>query len=528
MQKNVISMLAVMAVAGTAISAGTVVSAETLRWSSSGDALTFDPHSEVDASTRAINGIMYERLITRDPSLNLVPGLATSWEPVEGENAWLLKLRKGVTFHEGQDFNAQDVVFSITRTQAPTSAYIKLMSSIASVEVINDYEVKLITTDPNPILPAQLTSIMIMDSDWAEENGVVEPQNFTTKEETYAVRHANGTGPFKLVSRAPDEQTIMARNEDWWGWSDHSGNIDTIEFRPIANAATRVASLLSGELDFVLDPPLQDIQRIKGAEGLKIETVPEVRTIFFGMKQSAEPLKSSNITDVNPFADVRVRLAVNHALDLAAIQRVVMDGNSFPTGMLTSPSVFGSTPELDAPYGYDPEKSKALMAEAGYADGFSVQLDCPNDRYLNDEKICQAAVAMLARIGINVTLEATPKNIHFTKVNDKDTDFFLIGWGVPTLDSQYPMEYLLEASGRANAAEYDNSQVNDLIGKIRKEMNPETRLDLIHQAWQIARDEAPYAPVHHQVISWAMVSDLDLPISADNTPRFEFAVKNAN
>ncbi|MEM5478063.1 ABC transporter substrate-binding protein [Pacificibacter sp. AS14] len=522
MKKCVMSLLAVMAVAGTA------ASAETLRWSSSGDALTFDPHSEVDASTRAINGIMYERLISRDVALNLIGGLATSWEPVEGENAWLLKLREGVKFHEGQDFTAEDVVFSINRTQAPTSAYIKLMSSIETVEVINDYEVKLVTKDPNPILPAQLTSIMIMDSDWSEENGVVEPQNFQTKEETYAVRHANGTGPFKLVSRAPDEQTIMARNEDWWGWGDHPGNIDTLEFRPIANAATRVASLLSGELDFVLDPPLQDIKRIDGAEGLEIQTVPEVRTIFFGMKQSPEPLKSSNVKDKNPFADVRVRLAVNHALDLKAIQRVVMDGNSFPTGMLTSPNVLGSTPELDAPYGFDPEKSKELMAEAGYADGFSVQLDCPNDRYLNDEKICQAAVSMLARIGIDVTLEATPKNIHFTKVNDKDTDFFLIGWGVPTLDSQYPMEYLLDVGGRANAAEYNNPEVNAKIAQISKEMDPETRLNLIHDVWEIARADAPYAPVHHQVISWAMVSDLDLPIAADNTPRFEFAVKNAN
>lgn len=522
MKNCVMSLLAVMAVASTA------ASAETLRWSSAGDALTFDPHSEVDASTRAINGIMYERLITRDVKLDLIGGLATSWEPVEGENAWLLKLREGVTFHEGQDFTAEDVVFSINRTQAPTSAYRKLMSSIEAVEVVNDYEVKLVTTDPNPILPAQLTSIMIMDSDWAEANGVQEPQNFTTKEETYAVRHANGTGPFKLVSRAPDEQTNMARNEDWWGWSEHPGNIDTIEFRPIANAATRVASLLSGELDFVLDPPLQDIERIRGTDGLEIQTVPEVRTIFFGMKQSDEPLVSSNITDANPFADLRVRLAINHALDLDAIQRVVMDGNSFPTGMLTSPNVLGSTPELDAPYGYDPEKSLELMAEAGYADGFPVQLDCPNDRYLNDEKICQAAVAMLARIGINVTLEATPKNIHFTKVNDKDTDFFLIGWGVPTLDSQYPMEYLLDVKGRANAAEYNNLEVNDLIAEISKEMDPAVRLDLIHQVWQIVRDEAPYAPVHHQVVSWAMVSNLDLPISADNTPRFEFAVKTEN
>lgn len=184
-------------------------------------------------------------------------------------------------------------------------------------------------------------------------------------------------------------------------------------------------------------------------------------------------------------------------MDLNAIQRVVMDGLSFPTGMIAAPTVLGSTPELDEPYGFDLDKARALMAEAGYPDGFSVQLDCPNNRYVNDEKICQAAVGLLARIGVDVKLDAVPKNLHFTKIGDRNTDFFLLGWGVPTLDSQYVMEFLLDKNGRTNAAGYDDPHVNELIAAIATELG--CRQACRHDARGLAdgarrRDLYPAAP----------------------------------
>jgi peptide/nickel transport system substrate-binding protein len=493
-----------------------------LRWTSQGDALTLDPHSQNEGPTIAMNGMIYESLVTRDAALQLQPELAESW--TAASDGWTFKLRKGVKFHDGADFTAEDVVFSFERAKATSSDFKEQAKNVTKVEMIDDHTVKLLTDGPNPILPNQLTSIYMMDKEWAETNNVAEPQDFKAKQETYAVRNANGTGPFKVVSRAPDEKTVLARNADWWGNEQFPGNIDKIEYRPIANAATRVAALLSGEVDFVLDPPLQDLKRIQSSDGLKVTTVAQIRSIFFGMDQGAKELRSSNVKGKNPLADKRVREAFNLAIDKEAIKRVVMEGLSFPTGMITPPGVLGNTPENDKSFGHDPEKAKELMAAAGYPDGFSIQLDCPNNRYNNDEKICQAAVAMLARIGVKVKLDAIPKAQHFPKIQKRTSDFYMLGWGVPTLDSHYVFSYLLESKGSWNATGYNNPRVNEITKLITTETDIEKRTALIDEAWQIVRKEMPYVPIHHQVIAWAMSKKLSVPIAADDALRPRFAV----
>ncbi|SDW41647.1 peptide/nickel transport system substrate-binding protein [Albimonas donghaensis] len=497
-------------------------SAQTFRWTSQGDALTMDPHSQNEGPTIAMTGQIYESLVTRDAKLELQPELATAWEPVEG--GWKFTLREGVKFHGGQDFTAEDVKFSFERALAPSSDWKEQVKGVTSVEIVDPMTVILKTDGPNPILPNQLTSVYIMDSGWAEEHDVMVPQDFAAKEETYAVRNANGTGPFVLASRAPDELTEMTRNADWWGWGEFPGNIQKIEYRPISNAATRVAALLSGEVDFVLDPPLQDLERIKAASGLKVETVSQIRSIFLGMNLGAEELASSDVKGKNPFADVRVREAMNIAIDKAAIQRVVMEGLSFPTGMITSPGVLGNTPENDAPYAFDAVKAKALMEEAGYPDGFSVQLDCPNNRYNNDEKICQAVVGMLAKIGVDVKLDAIPKAQHFPKIQKRETDFYLLGWGVPTLDSHYVFSYLVAGDGSWNATGYSNARVNEITTAIETETDIAKRTAQIMEAWEIVKSEMPYIPIHHQVIAWGMSDKVDAPIGADDALRPRFVV----
>ena len=514
------SLLAVSAVALTA--ASPALAENVLRWTSQGDALTMDPHSQNEGPTIAMNGQIYESLVTRDAALVLQPELAESWEA--GPDGWTFKLRQGVKFHDGSDFTAEDVVFSFERANHEASDYKEQAKNVTGVEVIDDYTVKLLTDGPNPILPNQLTSIYMVDKGWAEANNVVAPQDFKAKEETYAVRNANGTGPFKLVSRAPDEMTVLERNGDWWGEGMFPGNIDKIEYRPITNAATRVAALLSGEVDFVLDPPLQDLKRIEGADGLGVKTVAQIRSIFFGMDQGVDKLRSSN-AEGNPFKDVRVREAMNLAIDKAAIQRVVMEGLSFPTGMITPPGVLGNTPDNDASYGFDPERAKALLAEAGYPNGFSVQLDCPNNRYNNDEKICQAAVAMLAKIGVDVTLDAIPKAQHFPKIQKRESDFYMLGWGVPTLDSHYVFSYLLAGDGSWNATGYSNARVNEITTAITSEIDIPKRTAMIGEAWDIIKADMPYVPIHHQVLAWGISDGFDIPIAADDAFRPRFAVK---
>lgn len=506
-----------------ALAAATPAAAENVfRWASQGDALTLDPMSQNEGPTIAMNGQIYESLVTRDPALKLAPELATSWEG--GADGWVFHLREGVKYHDGADFTAEDVAFSFKRAMAESSDYKEQVSSVTDVEIIDDHTVKLVTKAPNPILPNEITNLYIMDSGWAKEHDVETPQDYAASQETFAVRNANGTGPFRVVSRAPDELTVLERNKDWWGEGEFPGNIDRIEYRPISNAATRVAALLSDELDFVLDPPLQDLERIKATDGLSVKTVAQTRSIFFGMDQGSDELRSSDVKGKNPFKDVKVRLAVNHALDKVAIQRVVMEGLSFPTGMITPPGVFGNTPENDAPYAYDPELAKSLLAEAGYPDGFTVRLDCPNDRYNNDEKICQAAVAMLAKVGIKVNLEAIPKSQHFPKLHNGESDFYMLGWGVPTLDSHYVFAYLVQDGGSWNATGYSNPRVNEITDLIASEMDVEKRTALIDEAWKIVKEDAPYAPIHHQVIAWGISDKFDVPIGADDALRPRFIV----
>jgi len=512
-----------MAAAAAAMLASTPALAENvLRWTSQGDALTLDPMSQNEGPTNSMNGQIYETLVTRDAGMKLQPELAVSW--TSAPDGWTFKLREGVTYHDGSAFTAEDVAFSIVRAQSPSSDFKEQVKNITSVEIIDDYTVKLMTDGPNPILPNQLTSTYILDKGWAEKHNVVVPQDFKAKEETYAVRNANGTGPFKVVSRAPDELTVLERNTAWWGDKLFPGNIDRIEYRPIGNAATRVAALLSGEVDFVLDPPLQDLKRIEASDGLKVITVAQIRSIFFGMDQGSDELRTSDVKGKNPFKDVRVREAFNLAIDKSAIQRVVMEGLSFPTAMITPPGVLGNTPENDPPFGFDVAKSKALLAEAGYPNGFTVRLDCPNNRYNNDEKICQAAVAMLAKVGVKVNLEAIPKAQHFPKIQKRSTDFYMLGWGVPTLDSHYVFSYLLAKEGSWNATGYDNARVNEITEAIATETDIEKRTAMIDEAWTLIQADKPYVPIHHQVIAWGLSDKLDVPIGADDALRPRFAV----
>ncbi len=498
------------------------VSAENvIRWASQGDALTLDPHATNEVATISTIRKIYDSLVYADNDLKLIPWLAKSWELVDPAT-WRFVLRDDVKWQDGTSFTAEDVKFSLARALTETSDFRKQIGSIKQVDVVDDYTVHIVTDGPNPILPNQLTTIFMMSKAWSEQHGVSEPQNFGGNEETYAVRHAMGTGPFVLQSRDPGIRTVMTKNPAWWGLGDHPHVVDELVFTPISNQATRVAALLSGEIDLLLDPPLQDIERIKRTPGLKVVQTAQDRTIFLGVDQASDELRTSNIKGANPFKDRRVRQAFYQAIDIEAIRDKVMRGYAVPAGIVTGPVSHGYTKALDERAPHDPAAAKKLLAEAGYPDGFSVRLDCPNDRYINDEAICQAVTGMLGKIGIDVDLSAQPKTLHFPKIKNRETDFYLLGWGVPTLDSHYVFSYLARES-TWNATGFDDPQINKLIDQIGVEVDFAARDEQIAQVWQRLKDDVVYLPLHHQTVVWAMKDWLDIPVPADNAVRFVFA-----
>jgi len=492
-----------------------------LRWASQGDALTFDPHAQNETPTIAANMQVYEALVRRGPlpDLDIVPALATSWKLIE-PTVWEFKLRKGVTFHDGTPFTAEDVLFSLARAGRETSDFKTYVETVKHVTAVDDHTIRIETRKPTPLLAVELTQVFITSKSWCETHGVTRPQDWSKGEENYAVRHANGTGPFVMKLREPDIRTILVKNEKWWGLKKNPHNIDRIIYTPIQNDATRVAALLSGEIQFLLDPPLQNLPQIRRQDRLTVKSTSQTRSIFLGLDQKSDELRSSDIKGKNPFKDKRVREAMYRAMDEAAIVKKIMRGQAKAAGIVTAPAIHGATPALDTRLPHDVQKAKALLKEAGYPNGFRVRLDCPNNRYVNDEAICQAVVGMLGKIGIRVDLDAQPKSMHFSKLVNRKTDFYMLGWGVVTIDSEFVFTHLYRTDANWNAGGYSNPKVDTLIERMTSETDPVKRDALIAETWKIVRNDVVYLPLHHQIVTWAMAKNFEIPIMPDAMPRF--------
>ncbi len=516
-----------LATAVAACAAGSMAQAETLRWARAGDALTLDPHAQNEGPTSALLHQIMEPLVMRDMTGAMVPALATSWAPSEeNPNVWVFNLREGVKYHDGADSDSEDVVFSLNRAMTPDSDYKELLASVKEVRASGPMTVEIETDGPNPIMPNNLTNMFIMDKGWAETNNTVKVQDFEGGEETFAARNANGTGSYKLVSREPDVKTVMTVNNDYWGAGEFPMQVKDVVFTPIQNQATRIAALLSGEVDFIQDVPVQDLQRVGAAADLKVITAPQNRVIFFGMNQGDEDLTADDVEGKNPLADKRVRQAMSMAINREAIKKVVMRDQSIPAGVAMPPFVNGWTKELDAVPAFDNEKAKAMMVDAGYEDGFSIRLDCPNDRYINDEAICQAAVGMLAQIGVKVQLDAKPKAQHFPLISNHETDFYMLGWGVPTYDSEYIFNFLAHTKGEKygswNGTRFSNPEMDTQIEALASETNLEKRNQMIADIWQVVQDEILYIPIHHQVLNWGMANKIDTIVAPDDAAKFKY------
>jgi peptide/nickel transport system substrate-binding protein len=504
------------------------VNARTLRWASQGDPQTADPHSQNESLTNLFSQAVHDTLVMRDNSLKLVPGLATSWQQVNA-TTWRFTLRQGVKFHDGSPFTADDVVFSWERASHPNSQLRQYAIPVGKPRKIDDHTVEFVQDKPNPVTLEHATTIYVMSKAWATKNKVERPLDFKGKEETFASRNANGTGPWLLASREPGVRTVLKRNNEWWGIKDGRapGNVTEVSYTQVSADATRTAALLSGQVDFVLDPPPQDLRRLEENKAVKVARGQENRVVFFGFDQSRDELLYSSVKGRNPFKDVRVRTAVYQAIDIEAIRSRIMRNAALPTGGIT-PSILASNPDAEKRLPFDPARARQLLTEAGYPNGFDVTLDCPNNRYINDEEICLAVAAMLAKIGIQTRVSTMPRATYFPKLEKFDTSMYMLGWGGAITDAQTMLSPVLHSpdpktgSGSFNYGRYVNPKLDALIDAAAVETDIEKRRDIIRQAIAEHNAQVHHVPLHRQMIPWAMRANVTVVHRADNAPSMEW------
>jgi peptide/nickel transport system substrate-binding protein len=502
----------------------TPLEARTLRWARSMDVSSLDPHAANTGPHILIAHQIYEPLIVRQLDGWMVPALATFWTLTSDPTVWEFKLRPNVRFHDGAAFTAEDVAFSLERARAESSDMKSLLSSVESVSVVDDLTVRIKTKGPDPLLPNNLTDIFIMDREWSEKHGAVRVQD--PKAGHFVAANSNGTGPYVLVSREKDVATVMRRNESYWGRMDFPLGISEIVYRPIPDNARRIAALLSGDVDFVQDVPVEDIQRLHAAPGIHLNTGPENRSIFLGLNVGARELASSGIKGRNPFADRRVREAVSMALDRDAIRRTIMRGQSVLAGVIVPPFSNGYAKELDRLPPFDPARARALLRESGFPDGFPITLHCTNDRYVNDEGLCRVIAEMLGRIGVKTTAVAQPAARHFAQVRRAELDFYLLGWGVTTFDSEYIFSNLYHTNtgqlGGWNGTGFSDAGIDAQIRSLRTEIDQARRSARMAALWQKLKAETIYVPLHNQTITYAMRDGFDVPVDVSNQPKMKY------
>ena len=482
--------------------------AATLRFASGFDPQSLDPHSlALLYQTRVVSQI-YESLVFRDRNFAIEPALAVSWQQVE-PTRWRFKLRPNVKFHDGTPFKADDVVFSIHRALHKLSQRSFQLRGINEVRKVDDLTVDFLLSAPDAVLPEKLIYVAIMSRAWAAAHGVLEPQNYNAKQETYAVRNTNGTGPYMLKSYESDVRTVLVANPNWWG---KRGNVDQAVYVVIQSDATRLAAMVSGDVDFVIDPPFQDVPRLKAEGRFKLAQIADIGMQYIGFDQSRNELEFSDVKGRNPFKDLRVRRAVYQAIDIDAIVSKVLRGQATATGSHLSTLVEGSTKDLDHRLPYDPAAARKLLKDAGYPDGFAVTLDCVNATYR--AAVCQAITGMLAQVGIRATFQPWPTATFFPKLTQATSSFFEFGWS-PLTDAWPTLyaivhSYAAEGAGTFNGGRYSNPKLDQVIDAIRVDPDINHRRQLIGDALRLMQADLPLVPLYRRTLTWVMRPDIEV------------------
>ncbi len=493
--------------------------AKTLHWSNDQDVFSLDPYARQETFLLSFNANIYEPLVRRGKDLALEPALAVRWEELAPDR-WRFDLRHDVHFQDGTAFTADDVVFSFKRARAATSNIAGTLAALRDVTKIDDYTVEITTNQPDPILPQALPLWMMMSAKWCLDHDAAEPADVRRGGDGYAADHANGTGPFQVIDRQPDIQTILTANPNWWDKPEH--DLDRVEFKPMPGRAA-VTSLASGNLDVLTTVPPQAIDRLLHTKATHLVQGPELRTIMLAFNFAHDTLADSDVKDKNPFRDRRVRQAVYQAIDENTIKTKVMRGFASPTGLMVGPGVSGFDAALNGRLAYDPVVAKELLAEAGYPHGFSASMDCPNDRYVNDEAICDAVVAMLSKVGVKLHLNATTRSKFFAKLlaPTAGSNFYLIGWAPPSYDALNVLVNLAATPnkgahrGEANFGGYSNPALDAVLAQIGGEGEPTKRLGFLRHALALAKDDIAYIPLHQQQLVWAARDNVELVQQAD-------------
>jgi len=494
---------------------------KTLRYASQDDPQTLDPHAANLLSATRVIANVYEPLVWRDRDWKIVPWLAASWSRPD-ERTWRFRLREGVRFHDGSALTADDVVFSAERAMLPTSQWKVALQGVEKAVRVDALTVDLVMREPNPVLLAHLTNFRVMSKSWAAKNGAQRPQDYKAKEDTYASRHANGTGAFILKERQPDVRTVLVSHKDWWGHRAglNEGNLTEVVMLPIKSNATRLAALLSGEVDFVIDPPTQDVARLRASPELKIAEGADLRVQYLTFDVFRDELLHGGEKARNPFKDLRVRQAIAHAIDVEAIRSKVMRGFARPAGSILTPGVQGYAADADRRLPYDRERAKRLLAEAGYPNGFEVTLDAGNLQPAAD--IAQAVAAMLSQVGIRVKVNIIPQPAFFPKIEKFDTSFYILSWGSGgTADALYTLQALLhthggKAEGDFNIGRWSNARFDEIVQRMQVEPDMARRDALAREAQLIVGRELPILPLHQPLIPWAMRRNVTAWVSPVN------------
>jgi peptide/nickel transport system substrate-binding protein len=483
------------------------VEAKTLRYASQFDPGTMDPHALASTYNNRVLSQIYEPLVSRDADFKVEPRLALSWTPLDGGKGWRFKLRPNVKFHDGTPFNADDVVFNITRALMPTSAHKTAIPNVTGAKKVDELTVDVFTTQATPVLPVAMSNLRLMSRKWAEKNKCEKPQDYNAKEESYSARNANGTGPYKLVRWDTDVKVVLAANDQYWG---KNGNVTEATYFVVTSAATRVAALISGEMDFVIDPAVQDLDRLRNAPGLAVEQAISTGTQYLGFDHSRNTLIHGDAGGKNPFKDVRVREAIRTAIDLNALKSKVMRNTAGAGRSLFSPAVDGYDKKFDILPKYDPARAQQLLKEAGYPSGFAVDLDCSAQQPA--DAICQGIAGMLSRIGIRVAYKPLPFNILLPRLNTSDTSMYVIGWTPATAEQEGVLVPLVHTRpggvkgtvGEYNFGNYSNAKVDELLDKGRVEFDTAKRYEIFNEAMSVMDADVAFVPLVYRHITWAM------------------------
>ncbi|MEY8098307.1 ABC transporter substrate-binding protein [Falsihalocynthiibacter sp. S25ZX9] len=509
--------------AAIAAFAGTAHAENVLKWGAKRDIGSLDPYSFGDSFTINVLNHVYEGLVRYNKDLKIEPALAESWEVLEDQITWRFKLREGVTFHNGNPFTAADVVASLTRVSDETSPLKGNLPAYVSSKVVDDFTVDITLNGTYPLLLNDLTNIHMFDEEWMAEHDALKPTDVGAGTEGYATYNANGTGPFVVESRQPDAKTVFVVNPDWWDEPQH--NLDRIELTPVNSAPTRVAALLSGEISFTEDAPVQDLPRLASAPNVEVLEGVDLRTVMIGF-----PFRDTLTTgEINPFAQKSAREALYKAIDLDLIQQRVMRGKSRIAGAVIAPAIPGYTDALDTLPGFDPDASRALLAEAGVPEGLEFEFNCLSDGLVNEEQFCQAIASMWSRIGLSPQLSVAPRAVQSPKRTNGQTDIYTLGWAtLPLLDSYSPLLQIFHSkegnAGVFNWGGWSYPELDMLIQAAGSELDLEARLALQTEALQIVKDEMVMIPLHQQPMAWAITDDVaEMPLFPDAKPRLWFA-----